>query len=107
VGEPISRGTREQVYLALRLALLDHLDQGHERLPLFLDEAFVNWDPTRRDRVFGLIEGMARDRQIIVFTCHPELVAELEGRGAAVIHLGTGEQTPADTASEAPAVGVP
>ncbi|MFW6200188.1 MAG: AAA family ATPase, partial [Gemmatimonadota bacterium] len=44
VDTPISTGTREQVYLALRLAVIDHLDAGGERLPLVLDEAFVNWD---------------------------------------------------------------
>lgn len=35
----LSRGTPEQVYLALRLALVDHLDAEDERLPLLLDEA--------------------------------------------------------------------
>src|SRR5690606_29330948 len=47
IAEPISTGTREQVYLALRLAIVDHLDRAGERLPLFMDEAFVNWDPAR------------------------------------------------------------
>ena len=41
---PFSQGIKEQVYFALRLAAIDHLDADEERLPLFLDEVFVNWD---------------------------------------------------------------
>ena len=41
VGRPLSRGTLDQIYLALRLAIIDHLDADRERLPVFLDEVFV------------------------------------------------------------------
>jgi uncharacterized protein YhaN len=30
---PLSRGTLDQIYLCLRLGLLDHLDEVRERLP--------------------------------------------------------------------------
>ena len=82
VGEALSQGTREQVYLALRLAIIDHLDAGEERLPLFMDETLVNWDAWRRDRAFGLLERVAEQRQVFVFTCHPAMAAELEDRDA-------------------------
>lgn len=88
VGEALSQGTREQVYLALRLAIIDHLDAGEERLPLFMDETLVNWDAWRRDRAFGLLERVAEQRQVFVFTCHPAMAAELEDRGARIIALG-------------------
>lgn len=87
VGEPVSRGTREQVYLALRMAILDHLDRNGERLPVFMDEAFVNWDETRRERGFGLLDELARTRQVFAFTCHEALAGSLAARGARVLAL--------------------
>ena len=87
VDEPISRGTREQVYLALRLAIVDHLDEGAETLPLFVDEAFVNWDRARRTRGLDLLAELARDRQIFVFTCHQETARALEARGGRIVEL--------------------
>ena len=88
VGESLSQGTREQVYMALRLAIVDHLDADGETLPLFMDETLVNWDAWRRDRAFELLERVAERRQVFLFTCHPAMGAELEDRGAAIIALG-------------------
>ena len=85
--DPHSTGTREQVYLALRLAAVDQLDQGGERLPLFLDEALVNWDPDRRDRGLALLADIARSRQVFVFTCHPEAAERLRARGARIVRV--------------------
>lgn len=68
---PISQGTRDQIYLALRLAILDHLDADQEHLPIILDEAFVNWDAKRRGRAFEILSEMAETRQVFLFTCHP------------------------------------
>ena len=87
VGEALSQGTKEQVYLALRLAIIDHLDADRERLPLFMDETLVNWDAWRRDRAFGILERVAAERQVFIFTCHPAMAAELEDRGARIIAL--------------------
>jgi uncharacterized protein YhaN len=66
----VSRGTRDQLYLALRLALIDHLDVSHTRLPVFLDEVLVNWDAGRRVHGLRTIGAMARERQVFLFTCH-------------------------------------
>lgn len=84
---PVSTGTLEQAYLALRFAIVDHLDQGGERLPLFVDEVFVNWDPERRARGLDLLGSLARTRQLFVFTCHPDMARELEARGGRVLSL--------------------
>jgi uncharacterized protein YhaN len=88
VAEPISTGTREQVYLALRLAIIDHLDRGGERLPLFMDEAFVNWDPSRMERGLEVLSGVAEQRQVFLFTCHPEVVDRARRVGAGVVEMG-------------------
>ncbi len=76
VGTPLSRGTREQIYLCLRLGTLDFLDRGRESLPLLLDEALVHWDATRRGQLYPLLAKVAERRQVILFTCHAELARE-------------------------------
>ena len=43
----LSRGTREQLFLALRFGLIRELAQRSERLPVIVDEALVNFDPDR------------------------------------------------------------
>ena len=87
VGPPLSTGTQEQIYVALRLALMDHLDDGQVHLPLFLDEVLVNWDATRRDRGLNLLEAVTATRQVFLFTCHPHLAREAVDRGATRWHL--------------------
>ena len=83
----LSKGTQEQVYFSLRLAIMDHLDGEGERLPVLVDEAFVNWDPERRGRALGVLGRLAETRQVFVFTCHPEWAAELCERGGTLISL--------------------
>lgn len=87
VDETTSTGTREQVYLALRLAIVDHLDRDQERLPLLLDEVFVNWDEARRTRGLDLVVEIARTRQVFLCTCHEAWAAELETQGARLVRL--------------------
>lgn len=66
----LSRGTKEQIYLSLRLALVEHLDIDGEHIPLFLDEAFVNWDSLRSDNFIKILKDIAELRQVFIFTCH-------------------------------------
>lgn len=73
LNETISKGTQEQIYLALRLALMDHLDGGLA-MPAFLDEVFVNWDGMRIQNGMELIFNMGKKRQVFIFTCHRWLV---------------------------------
>ncbi len=84
VGPPLSRGTLDQIYLSLRLAIIDHLDAERERLPVFLDEVFVNWDQDRRHAAFEILDDMAQERQLFIFTCHPYFAREVAH------HLGAG-----------------
>ncbi len=87
VAEPVSTGTREQVYLALRLAIVDHLDRHGEPLPLFLDEAFVNWDVERLHRGIDRLATVAERRQVFLFTCHRSMAEAVAARGARVLEL--------------------
>lgn len=70
----LSRGTAEQLYLAMRIALVEHLATQQEPLPLVMDDVLVNFDPERAQRVARSIEKVAAERQVIYLTCHAEVV---------------------------------
>ncbi len=78
VGDPISRGTLDQIFLCLRLGMLDHLDEGRERLPLILDDALLRMDDRRRRGVYTLLSEMAPMRQVWILTCNRALADEIE-----------------------------
>ena len=86
-AESLSTGAREQLYLAIRLAIMSHLDQDRERLPVFIDEALVNWDAVRRGRGFQLLREVSETRQVFVMTCHEQWAKELTDTGANRIDL--------------------
>ncbi|MFB4163732.1 AAA family ATPase [Alteribacillus sp. JSM 102045] len=66
--EELSRGTAEQLYLSLRLALAEAYTQ-HEVFPLIMDDPFVNFDQSRQQAAFSLLLSASHQRQIIYFTC--------------------------------------
>ncbi|MET1247265.1 AAA family ATPase [Sporolactobacillus sp. STCC-11] len=65
----LSRGTAEQLYLSLRLALMK-VFSGYETLPMIIDDGFVNFDYSRSKKVYELLEKVAENRQVIILTCH-------------------------------------
>ena len=67
----LSRGTKEQLYLALRFGLIQDLGERTERLPVVIDEVLVNFDPDRARLAVQSLEQLARTNQVLVFTCHP------------------------------------
>ena len=75
----LSRGTFEQIHLALRLAFTEHPIRAV--CPAgFLDEVFVNWDGFRLDSGLNLLKDMAGRRQVFVFTCHDWFMDKLAGK---------------------------
>ena len=67
----LSRGTREQLYLALRFGLIQDLGERTEQLPVVIDEVLVNFDPYRARLTAQSLEQLAKTNQVLVFTCHP------------------------------------
>ena len=61
----LSAGTKDAVYLALRVALCDLLSEK-KSLPLFLDEPFSAFDDTRYKNALDILKTLSKDRQIIV-----------------------------------------
>ncbi len=65
----LSRGTREQLFLALRMALIDSSAAEGEALPVVFDDVFVNFDNDRRKAAQETLEEFAADKQLIIFEC--------------------------------------
>lgn len=68
----LSRGTQEQLYLALRFGLIEHFADEAEPLPILMDEILVNFDEDRAARAARTIEELARRHQILYFTYREE-----------------------------------
>jgi hypothetical protein len=85
----LSAGTRDQVYLIIRIAMARMFAEGLELPPLLLDDPFAYWDDTRIERCIPIIAHNAFDAQTILFTASPELAAVAERIGATRIDLVT------------------
>lgn len=70
----LSLGTCQQLYLALRIALLECVEQVGASLPVLADDILVNFDDDRRLGAVRALAELAQKRQVIVFTCHKEVV---------------------------------
>lgn len=65
----LSTGTREQLFLALRLALIPSLGNEAEPLPVVLDDVLVNFDADRKKTVLKSLEEFALHHQVLLFEC--------------------------------------
>ena len=63
----LSKGTVDQIYLAVRLAVCDLCLPD---APLVLDEALAAFDDVRTKRALELLQDLAQQRQIVLFSCH-------------------------------------
>jgi uncharacterized protein YhaN len=80
--ETLSRGAREQLYLAIRLAVIQRLAQTGLEMPLLLDDVFVNFDAPRTEAAIDLLQEVAKGgQQVLFFTCHQHVVTQFEERG--------------------------
>jgi uncharacterized protein YhaN len=70
----LSRGTVEQLLLAMRLALADEYS-SRAVLPLMMDDIFVNFDAGRLASAVETLNALGRRRQILFLTCHPHVEA--------------------------------
>jgi len=71
----LSEGTREQIYLLLRVAMAQHLVTTGETAPLLLDEVTAQADGDRREAVLCMLHELSRERQVILFSHDPEVAA--------------------------------
>jgi uncharacterized protein YhaN len=74
----LSRGTAEQLYLAMRLALVREYASNTDALPVVFDDVFVNFDPARTRNTLLAVRDLAETHQVLLFTCHPHFVDIVE-----------------------------
>jgi uncharacterized protein YhaN len=74
----MSEGTRDQLYLALRLAALDmHLGQAHV-LPFIADDLFINYDDERARAGLEALGDLSRKTQVLFLTHHDHLLSAVQ-----------------------------
>jgi uncharacterized protein YhaN len=76
--EDMSDGTRDQLYLALRLAAIERHLELHGPLPAVLDDILVNFDDERATATLRLLADLSRLTQVLFLSHHPHLVALAE-----------------------------
>lgn len=74
----MSEGTRDQLYLALRLAALElHLSQAHA-LPFIADDLFINYDDARSSAGLRALKNLSRTTQVFFLTHHQHLLSVIQ-----------------------------
>lgn len=64
----LSKATQDQFYICARFALVKLVTEGKSP-PLLLDDPFVNFHHKRLDRMILLLQELAKESQILLFTC--------------------------------------
>ncbi|UJF15193.1 hypothetical protein LZ578_09360 [Jeotgalibaca sp. MA1X17-3] len=63
----LSQGTIEQLYIAMRFAFIKNTSDI-ANLPILIDDSFVNFDETRKQAMFSLMQELSETVQIFFFT---------------------------------------
>ncbi|MCH7642158.1 MAG: hypothetical protein IIC30_02660 [Chloroflexi bacterium] len=108
----LSRGTVEQLFLALRFALIEEYCRNTEPMPVLLDDVLVNFDPDRARAAASAIIELSQRHQVIALTCHPGTVTMFQEAAIAagveppnIVSLKPG--TSAEAANPDPAISEP
>ena len=86
--EQLSGGTREQLFLAIRFALVREFARRGIELPVVMDDLFVNFDEERTvAAVDCLIEIASEGQQVLFFTCHQHLAELFQSKQVEPLYL--------------------
>lgn len=83
----LSRGAQDAVFFAVRLALTRHLTRSRH-LPLLLDDPFVHLDKDRLVEMLKLLERVAQEHQLLLFSHSESLLHRAEKSGWHILSLG-------------------
>ena len=75
----MSDGTRDQLFLAFRLASVEHYSQNAEPLPLVADDVLVHFDDDRGRATLELLAELGSTTQVLLFTHHESVLAAASG----------------------------
>jgi uncharacterized protein YhaN len=74
----------------MRLGLIAQYEQNAEPLPVIMDDILVNFDDDRGPLAVKALAEFARDRQVIVMTCHQNTLELYRQAGAIEVTLEKG-----------------
>jgi uncharacterized protein YhaN len=83
----LSKGTIDQIYLAMRLALVRVFSENGESIPMLLDDPFANYDDIRLRRALDVLKAIAKDHQVVLFTCREDVLEAALAAGAVQIEI--------------------
>ena len=87
--EKMSSGTRDQLFLALRLATLEWRLEVNEPMPFIVDDILINFDDERSRATLEVLADLSKKNQVILFTHHQRIVEEaksIKGNDMVQIH---------------------
>jgi len=87
--EGMSTGSRDQLYLALRLASLEKYMESAEPMPFIVDDVLVDFDDKRSEAALSALAMLAERTQVILFTHHSQVVEQakrLQGSVRVQVH---------------------
>jgi len=70
----LSDGTRDQLYLALRVASLEQYLATGRPVPLVLDDAFIHFDDKRAEAALSVLGELSGRTQVLFFTHHARMI---------------------------------
>ncbi|WP_152654903.1 AAA family ATPase [Oceanobacillus sp. CFH 90083] len=76
--EELSQGTRDQLYISLKLAINEVMAKT-SGLPFLMDDAFVHFDRERTESMQQVLKRLSENQQVLLFTCHRELAQAVNG----------------------------
>ncbi len=83
----LSKGTVDQIYLALRLAMIECMSENGERVPMLLDDPFANYDDGRLANALRLLSRISEQNQVILMTCREDVLHAAKEVGASILEL--------------------
>jgi uncharacterized protein YhaN len=83
----LSDGTRDQLFLALRIASMERHQEGNEPVPVIVDDILINFDDRRATAALAVLGNLAARTQVLFFTHHRHLadLAHAAVAGAPVV----------------------
>jgi uncharacterized protein YhaN len=83
----LSKGTTDQVYFALRLALVQAMSASGETVPLLLDDPFANYDDARLAHSLQLLTEIGKAHQVLLFTCRQDVARAAQKEHVRVLEI--------------------
>ncbi len=86
VMEAMSTGSRDQLYLALRLASLQHRMSQGRAMPFIVDDILINFDEERTAATLEVLAEHGRQEQVILFTHHQYVADQARNLDGVRVH---------------------